>query len=119
MCRTCAGSQAQPARGNDGDGALGLGFEELFGHRIEEREVEIAVQAVEGEGQGLLALGSEKGDGVGVEDALARPELDSSVADIADERAPLVEGLADGLPGENYRGLYPPLNCRRKRRGPG
>ena len=63
----------------------------------------------------LLGLGSEGGDPGGVEDVLVGPELDSSVADVAEERGAPIEGIEDGRasgvgaePGERDAGEVPP-----------
>jgi hypothetical protein len=78
--------EAQTAGREGGDGATGFGFQQRFGERVEIGEMEVAVEAVHGEKQGLLGLVRELGDVGGVEDVLVGPEVDSVVTDVAPGR---------------------------------
>src|SRR5262245_11964626 len=61
---------AEPGRGERGDGALALGLHELLAERVQWREVEEAAQAVHGREERLAALGGEARDVPDVEDVL-------------------------------------------------
>lgn len=73
-----------------------LGFHELLGEGVEIREeAEVAVEAVESQNERLVRLRGERGHLRAVEDDLARPELDSAVAQVADKRGSRVERIPD------------------------
>src|SRR5262245_65909561 len=96
----------EPAGGEGGDGALALGFQELLGQRVEAGEVEVAVQAVHGEEERLLGLGSEGVDVEVVPDVLGSPDRDAAVADVVDDGGSLVEGVLDGGAGSSAEIAY-------------
>ena len=91
--------QAQAARRERGDDPFALGFQQLFRQGAEVREVEVAVQAVHREQDGLARLRRERSQPRRVEDVLVGPEVDPAVADVAHQRRPGVEGVDDGIPG--------------------
>ena len=61
--------------------------------------MEVAVETVHGDEQGLLGLRRERGRVGDIEDVLARPKVDPAVPDVVDERCPFVEGLEDSIAG--------------------
>src|SRR3990172_1048809 len=93
----CRRVQAQPARGERGNRSLALSLQHLLGQRVEVGEVEVAIQAVQGQQKRLLRLGSERGNAGGIEEVFIRPEVDAAVADVAHQRGSRIEGFNDAL----------------------
>src|SRR3990172_339398 len=89
--------QAQPARGERGNRSLALSLQHLLSQRVEVGEVEVAVEAVQGQQKRLLRLGSERGNAAGIEEVFIGPEVDAAVTDVAHQRGSRIEGLNDAL----------------------
>src|SRR3990172_753588 len=89
--------QAQPARRERGNRSLALGLQYLLGQRVEVGEVEVAVQAIQGQQKRLLRLGCERGNAAGIEEVFIRPEVDAAVTDVAHQRGSRIEGFNDAL----------------------
>lgn len=81
---------AQAARRESGNGALAFCLDQGLGQGVERQKVEEAIEAVQGEEEGLPGLGREgEGGDIGVvEDVLGSPDRSASVADVAQEAGP-------------------------------